>query len=356
MADNDQNIADDNMSDADEGATEEALEREQSKTLMAWRKKAHLIKVTPAKKPGVIREALIQAIAAARKAHLGQIVSQLRSALLLYHSDAAGECKQAVIAILEEHGGYDPEDEDEEENNNNNNEEETKSEGDAEEVETPVPSNLCFEAVSLLGSLGDDDKATRSDWTDSVRQCKSLTRFAALSTAFCRKATAILEKLMSERQSLEKALDRWQREDDRKKRAAASNSLGKKNNRKVVEPPTEMWANVDYTNEFCMVRLENHPWWPAKKCVAKDVALQESLRSFDRVLVAMVGEHGELRCVKNEDARVFTGSAIDDDLEGFSKEDQSQLEESLAIARRIIRGQAKNGDVDSMFDEKKTGF
>lgn len=350
MADRDQNIADDNMSDADEGeATEEALERERSKTLLAWRKKAHFIKLTPAKKPGLIREALVQAIAAARKAHLGQIVSQLRSALLLHHSDAAGECKQAVIAVLEEHGGYDPEDDDEDISNGND-EDESTSEGDADVAETSVPSNLCFEAVSLLGSLGDDDKATRGDWTDSVRQCKSITRFAALSTAFCRKATAILEKLVSERQSLTKALDRWQREDDRKQRP------GKKVNRKVVEAPTEMWANVDYTNEFCMVRLENHPWWPAKKCIAKDVSLQESLRAFDRVLVAMVGEHGELRCVKNEDARVFTGSALDDTMEAFSKEDQSQLEESLAVARRIIRGQAKTSDLDSVFDEKKTGF
>lgn len=348
MADRDQNIADDNMSAAEDGeASEEALERERSRTLTAWRKKAHLIRLTPAKRPGQIKEALVQAIAAARKAHLGQIVAQLRSALLLYHSDAAGECKQAVIAILDEHGGYNPEDDDE---NDDDDEAMSDDDGEGDGADAPLSSNLCFEAVSLLGSLGDDDKATRTDWTDAVRQCKSVTRFAALTTAFCRKATVILEKLLSERQSLDKALEKWQREDDRKNRA------GKKNNRKVVEAPTEMWANVDYTNEFCMVRLDNHPWWPAKKCIAKDASLQKSLQAFDRLLVAMVGEHGELRCVKNEDARVFTGSAIDENLEEFSKEDRSQLEESLAIARRIIRGRAKPADDKNYVEEKKSAF
>ena len=342
MADRDQDIADDNMSAADEAnATEEDLEREKSKLLLTWRKKAYIIKQTPAKKPGLIKEALLQAITAARNAHLAQIVAQLRSALLLFHSDAAGECKQAVIAILEEHGGYDPVADDDDD------EDDSKSEDDDDDTKTPVASNLCYEAVSLFGSLGDDDKATRTDWTDAVRQCKSSARLAALSTAFCRKAMSILEKLKSERKSLEKALEKWQREEDRKKQPRG----GRKISRTVVEPSTEMWANVDYTNEFCMVRLDNHPWWPAKKCIAKDPSLQESLRMFDRVLVAMVGEHGELRCVKSEDIRAFTGSTIDENLVEFTKEDRSQLKQSLAVARRIIRGQKIRFD-----DEKKTGF
>lgn len=348
MADRDQIIADDNMSAVDEEEnTEEDQERERYKILVAWRKKVHAIRSIPAKRPSHIREQLVQAIAAARKAHLGNIVSKLRSALLLYHSDAAGDCKQAAIAALDEEGGYEPNDDDEDDED-----EDAKMEGEEKEsAEQHVQSNLCFEAMSLLGSLGDDDQATRVEWREAVQQCRTISRLAALTTAFCSKATERMEKFLSERQSLEKALDRWQKEEDRKKRAG-----NKKNNRKVVEQSTEMWANVDFTNKFCMVRLEGHPWWPAKKCVAKDGAMQSSLQSFDRVLVSMVGEHGELRCVKNEDMQKFTGKALDENLDEFSKKDRSQLEDCLAIARRILRGQKPQKGDQEFIEEKKTAF
>jgi len=336
MADRDQTVADDNMS-AGEEETEEDLEREKIKKLVAWRKKVHLIRSTPAKRPAQIRDYLVQAIAAARKANQGSIVAKLRAVLLLYHSDAAGDCKQAAITVLDEHGGYDAGDDDEEEGNSGE---------EKDNEEPPVPSSLCFEAMSLLGSLGDNEEATRSDWTEAVQQCKAISRLAALSTAFCRKSTSRLEKLLSERQALEKALEKWEREENKKR-------AGKKQTRKVVEPPTEMWANVDYTDNFCMVTLDNHPWWPAKMCVAKDKDMHAKLKSFDRVLVAMVGEHGELRCVKNEDTRKFTGNAMDEDQEQFTKTDRAQLEESLAIARRIIRGRGGKLDEDEDYVEEK---
>jgi hypothetical protein len=342
MADRDQTLADDNMS-AGEEETAEELEREKFKKIVAWRKKIHSIRSIPAKRPGQIREMLVQAIAAARKANQGNIVGKLRAVLLLYHSDAAGECKQAAIAVLEDHGGYDPGEDDE-----SDDEEEEGTSGEEKDIEeAPVPSNLCFEAMCLQGSLGDYEEATRSDWTEAVKKCKAVSRLAALSTAFCRKSTLRLEKLLTERQALEKALEKWEREETKKR-------AGKKPTKKIVEPPTEMWANVEYTNKFCMVTLEDHPWWPAKICVAKDKDLQTKLKSFDRVLVAMVGEHGELRCVKTEDTRKFTGKAMDEDLEQFAKGDRAQLEESLAIARRIIRGRGgKVEDDDDEYTEEK---
>lgn len=334
MFDEDQNIADDNMSAAEEDEEESAekSERDRMNQLLAWKRKIHIVRTLPAKKTGLIRENLVQAITEARKAHLGQIVGKLRSVLLLFHPGAAGDCKQAANALLEEYGGYDPsEDEfldDDVDDDDDDDEDET-------EKDEPVPSCLCFEATSLSGSLGDDGTATRTDWLDAVKECKTISRLAALTTAFCNKASKRLNKLQSEKQALTKAIGRWQKEEDRMKRR------GGKINKKASagDAATEMWAPVRFSKEFCMVKVRDSPWWPAKKCVAINDELAGSLKSFGRVLVAMVGEHGELRCVKEEDTKPFTGKVVpEDDEESFSKQDMAQLGESLAIARRIKRG------------------
>jgi hypothetical protein len=340
MADRDQNVADDNMS----AAEEDSAEREKHKIHMAWRKKVHFIRSIPAKRPSYIREALIEAIAAARKASLGNVVAHLRSALLLYHPEAAGDCKQAAIQVLEENGGYDPDEDDDED------EEEDDEDDELNGEDNHRPSNLCFEAMALLGSLGDDENATRRDWTESVKDCKTISRFAALSTAFVRKATTRLKKLLSEREALEKAVEKWQKGRDRHKQYVK--------NIAVSQEQTEMWANVHYTDNFCMVQLDDHPWWPAKKCVAKDQRLEAKLRSFGRQLVALVGEHGELRCVPCDNIKEFTGKAIEEDMQSFTKEDRAQLEDCVAVARRIVRGtsskpSAATGATDGIFVEEK---
>jgi hypothetical protein len=349
MADRDQEIADENMSTADEIEEKEEYEQPlRSKYLLEWKRKAHFVRVTPTSKGAEIKRALLQALDAARKAHLGDIVAKLRAALLLFQSRSLVKCKQVVSSTLEENGGYDPK----ENEDNDERIQEEKQDNGAEESEIAITTNLCYEAVSLLGSLGDDDKASRNDWIDAVRSCKTLARFAALSTAFCRKATAILEKLMSERYELEAALQTWNRDDRRKCR-----SNNRSNSKEQVELTTEMWADVEYTETFCMVRLPEHPWWPAKKCVAKDAQLKKSLKEFDRVLVSMLGEHGELRCVRGEHIRPFTGKPIDKDLRSYSNEDRLQLAECLATARRIIRGRKKKAKYDQTYiEEKKTGF
>jgi len=340
MAHSDQNIADDNMSAADEEELEEIAEREQRMKLLAWKKRVHSLRSIPTRRPTHIRETVVQAIAAARKAHLGPIVAKLRSALLLYRADAAGECKRAALCVLEENGDYEFDDEDTDEED-----EEDGKETSSEEDKPQDQSNLCFEAVAMLGSLGDDGNATRNDWIEAVKKCKTISRFAALSAAFLAKATERLKKLLSEREALEKAVNKWQKDAERQKR-------NKKQGRKSpIEHPTEMWADVDYTDDFCMVYIEGHPWWPAKRCVPKDAELEKYLIQFDRSLVALVGEHGELRCVKSQAIKDFTGNVLEEDVEAFSKKDLSELEDSVAIARRIIRG---NKEKDNFIEEKKT--
>jgi hypothetical protein len=372
MADRDQEIADENMSTVDETDDKEDYEQRMSSTnLLEWKRKAHFVIISDTKKTLPMKRALFQALDAARNAHLGDIVAKLRSALLLLQSRSLIKCKQLVTALLEENGGYDPKDDEandkhiqDDKGDEANNEHIQDDKGDEiEESESVISTNLCYEAISLLGSLGDDDKASRSDWIEAVRGCKSLARFAALSTAFCRKATAILEKLMSEREELKTALETWDLDHRRKSRSNSRSSQSSHlNSKDQVELTTEMWADVDYTDDFCMVRLPGNPWWPAKKCIAKDAHLQKSLKEFHRVLVSVLGEYGELRCVRGDHIRPFTGKAIDRNLESFSSENRLHLAECLATARRIIRGREKKvnntiREENARFvEEKKTGF
>ena len=96
-------LADDNMS-VDE-SNDDALKKE--KLEMQWKKIVHRIRMTPTKRHVQIREMLVDALAAARKAHLSKVVAELRMALLQYHPNAAGDCKCAAVKVLEENGGYD---------------------------------------------------------------------------------------------------------------------------------------------------------------------------------------------------------------------------------------------------------
>eukprot|EP00548_Thalassiothrix_antarctica_P000095 CAMPEP_0194142306 /NCGR_PEP_ID=MMETSP0152-20130528/11601_1 /TAXON_ID=1049557 /ORGANISM="Thalassiothrix antarctica, Strain L6-D1" /LENGTH=1428 /DNA_ID=CAMNT_0038841223 /DNA_START=333 /DNA_END=4619 /DNA_ORIENTATION=+ len=352
MAHQDQNTADDNMS-----TVENTVAEERQKMLMAWKRKIHILQKIPSKRGTLIRETLVQAIDAARKANLGDIVVKLRSVLLMYDRTAPGECKRQAVQVLKDHGGYDMDDGDEDDDEEGEGaDKDGKEEADEEKEELPIPSNLCFEAMSMLGSLGDNTNVTRLDWIHAVKSCKTISRFSALSAAFLQKASLRLDKLSSEREALEKSLERWKKELERNKRRGSKGGNKKSASK---EYPTEMWADVDYTDEFCMVHLETHPWWPAKKCVAKDSKLQKSLHTFDRVLVAMVGEHGGLRCVKSTDISKFTGSAKENNLDKFSKTDRLQLKESLAIARRILRGRQdmflddNNIEDDDGFREEK---
>ena len=159
---------------------------------------------------------LASAVTAARKAHLPEIVGQLRSALLLYHPNAAGECKAAAIKVLEAHDpGFEasPEDEDDQQDDDP-----TEKEVDQEQV----PSVLCAEAALLRSSLDGSDDASRTEWVDAVKSCKTLSRLASLTTAFAHDAMDKLKRINIEKDALISAIDMWKRE-ERKNRPDESN-------------------------------------------------------------------------------------------------------------------------------------
>ena len=117
---------------------------------------------------------------------------------------------------------------------------------------------------------------------------------------------------------------------------------GKKSN-KSKTAPSEVWANVKMTDEICMARSDDFSWWPSRKCVANDESLESSLSGVDRTLVALFGEMGAIRVVKTSDVVPFDGTIPEsDETESpLSKEVRGQLDDCMALARRILRSQAK---------------
>lgn len=92
--------------------------------------------------------------------------------------------------------------------------------------------------------------------------------------------------------------------------------------------PTQVWANVRYSQEIVMAKADDHPFWPGRKCEAKDEELASSLHSVGRGLVSLIGEEGGLRAVRFEEIRPFDGTVIEDeDLEEASKNGRNELEE-----------------------------
>jgi hypothetical protein len=108
-------------------------------------------------------------------------------------------------------------------------------------------------------------------------------------------------------------------------------------------------------DDFCLAKVENYPWWPAKKCTPKDKKLIDSLNSLERTLVSLVGERGGLRVVQTKDLVPFSETPPEDEnLSSHPKETRTQLEECMAITRRIIRGKTKKASRQTK-KKKKSG-
>ena len=76
--------------------------------------------------------------------------------------------------------------------------------------------------------------------------------------------------------------------------------------------------------------------------LVQEEELAQSLESVGRCLVSLVGELGGLRVIKTESLLPFSETLPEDEaLSNHSKEMRTQLDECMAMARRIIRGKEK---------------
>ena len=134
-----------------------------------------------------------------------------------------------------------------------------------------------------------------------------------------------MEKIEEESEHLWELIKIWEKEEQRQARTGKTKVSRKKQEEGTA--PTEVWANVRYTDEFCMAKVGDFPFWPAKKCEAKDKDLKSSLKTTSRALVSLIGEEGGLWATRLEDIRPFNGDMIQEDLEDQPKHIRTQLDE-----------------------------
>lgn len=152
-------------------------------------------------------------------------------------------------------------------------------------------------------------------------------RWSALTFAFLRSATQKLQKIEEESESLWELIKIWEKEEQRQARLRTGKTKVSRKKEEEGFAPTEIWANVCYTDEFCMAKVDSFPFWPAKRCEAKDKDLKSSLHTMGRTLVSLIGEDGGLRAARLEDIRPFNGEMIEEDLEDQPKHIRTQLDE-----------------------------
>jgi len=315
--------ADDNMSTSPEDEEERIQD--------AWKKQIHRLKRVPAKSYTKIHTALVDAISAARKTQNTVVVAELKHALVEYHPEAASYCKEEALKVLEKHGGYeeDTDDDSDEDANELDVEKGNEIRSKPENKDSDITTCLCAEAIVLNSSLDGQEDASRVDWIRAVKQTRTVSKLAALVSAFVNKASAKITKMEEEYSALVDAMSSW------------SKTRPKKKSSQLAPELSEVWANVNFSDEFCFVKVEEYPMWPARKCFPKTDYLTSQLETVDRILVSLVGERGALRVVKIDACVPFSDTLPEEDLSKHTRDIKNQLEEAMNVARRVVRGQQK---------------
>ncbi len=275
----------------------------------AWKKKIYSLNSILARQTSAVRDVIISAIAIARKGKINDVLEDLREALKLYRPGGAGRARTMALSLLQKYGFTLREDDIDESDFEDTASEvgsiqDGKENGEANES----ASFLSSEAMMIGGSLDGDNLADRVDWTDAVTACRTVSRFAALVTALKSRALPYLDKLAKDKKALSKALAYWETSFKTRKK-------GKKNTyqSKKYSSATEIWANVESTDQFVMCKVEGFPWWPACICNPKDEEVAESLASVKRMLVSFVGEQHLYVVEKETEVKPFDASFEEND-------------------------------------------
>lgn len=312
--------------DEDEDQEDAAKEREIIE--LAWKKKISSLANIPTKKSSLIRDIIIAAIAIARKAHLNDVLEDLRSALMLHRPTAAAAAKQQALEVLAKYGGYDGDDDDSDDDDDMD----IDTEGpQKEEEEAKVETLLCGDANMIFASIKDDDDAERQEWIDGVKRCKTLSMFAALAEAFVYKASGLLVGMDDAQKNLADAIKYWDGPGGKKR------GSGKKSAK--YSSSTDIWTEYELTENFVWAKVEGYPWWPSRVCKAKDKSIAKSLTAVGRELISFVGME-DIVCVNAEDEmKPYCGETEDmEDISSYPEDMVKQLKNSLLMTRRILKG------------------
>lgn len=286
----------DNSSDDEDGD-------ELSKRHNCWKIKVNALKWIPNYRYGLIRDILVAAITVARKTHLNQVAAELKSALQLFRPHSGGDAKIAAIRVLEKYGGYEgSSDEDFDELAAMDTGDPSSNDSNSAEIS----SLLCDEVRMISGSLGGDDFADSTDWNDTIKNCKSVSRLAAILQLFLLKAGNILDQLEEERNNLDAILG-----------LNAKRTSRTKSSIKNHDSSTHVWCRAKLSDKLVKARVSGYPWWPAHVCIPLDSVVADALEDSGYALISSVGNEGMFMVAKT-DIIDFTDE-VDEDLSQYDK-------------------------------------
>ena len=131
------------------------------------------------------------------------------------------------------------------------------SESQEEDLHSDVtlPSLLCSEATSLDGCMSVDN-TNRIDWTNFVKQSKTLSRLSTLMYSFTKNAYPLLTEFKKGNATLEKAISFWKGETSQKRKGKSKNSLKKDNK---YDSTADIWANFEVTEQIISAKVKDLP-------------------------------------------------------------------------------------------------
>lgn len=274
-----------------------------------WKIKINALKRIPPSRYGLIRDIISAAITVARKAHLNQIAAELKTALQLLRPHAAGEARTAAQQILEKYGGYEGSDGEEEDVDFDELAATNPIDANAEDEEqdgAELASFLCDEVRMISGSVGGDDFADKADWSDAIKDCKSVSRLAVMLQSFLSKAENTLNQMKVERDSLDSILGL-----NSKRTSRSKASISKKH-----DSSTPVWCQTTLTDKLVRARVKGFPLWPAHICTPVEPVVADALKGSGFVLIASVG-NSDMFLVEESDTLDFTDIDEEEDLSQY---------------------------------------
>lgn len=315
------------VEDKEDASSDEENDEGLIKRRNCWKIKINSLKRIPTVRYGLIRDIIVAAITVARKSHLTQVASELKTALQLIRPHSGGEARSAAIQVLEKHGGYEGSDDEGDDVDFDElaaaNAGDKNTNDDAGSAE--IASLLCDEVRMISGSVGGDDFADKSDWSDAIKDCKSVSRLAVVLQSLLSKADNVLNQIKEERGNLDSILG------INAKRTSRSKSGIKKNH----DSSTAIWCNTKLTDKLVKVRVNGFPWWPAHVCVPLDTVVADAMEGSGYTLISSVGNPG-MFMVAEKDIVEFT-EETDEDLSQYEQSTLEELHESTAIAKKLWR-------------------
>lgn len=297
--------------DNEDNSSADEDDDELAKRHNCWKIKINALHRIPKYRYGLIRDIIIAAITVARKSHLNQVAAELKTALQLYRPHAGWEARSAAIRVLEKYGGYEGSDDDDDDFDELaavDTVEPNSTDTDGAEI----ASLLCDELRMIYGSLGGDDFADTTDWNDTIKDCKSVSRFAAVLQIFLMKAGKVLDQLEEERNNLDAILG-----------INAKRTSRTKSSIKNHDSSTHVWCNARLSDKLVKARVSGYPWWPAHVCIPLDPVVANALEGSGYALISSVGNEG-MFMVAEKDIIDFTDET-DEDISQFDKSTMDAL-------------------------------